>query len=144
MDAWAPAIVSVTVGTRSATLDRDGDQIPDVIEYSLGLSTGFPDFRRRENSVFKGDQRHELSHLAGPARTLARRLHSGHRIQLGSHELGARHAALQHAVPVGSPRSESRHRRETLRPHPRRALKSWIACSLLAGRGWRGGKMVAR
>ncbi|MEY3897559.1 MAG: hypothetical protein RLZZ214_3080 [Verrucomicrobiota bacterium] len=42
MDAWAPAIVSVTVGTRSATLDRDGDQIPDVIEYSLGLSTDFP------------------------------------------------------------------------------------------------------
>lgn len=42
MDAWAPAIVSVNVGTRSATLDRDGDQIPDVIEYSLGLSPDFP------------------------------------------------------------------------------------------------------
>lgn len=42
MDAWAPATVSVNVGTRSATLDRDGDQIPDVIEYSLGLSPDFP------------------------------------------------------------------------------------------------------
>lgn len=30
IDAWAPAIVSVNVGTTTATLDRDGDQIPDV------------------------------------------------------------------------------------------------------------------
>ncbi len=42
VDAWAPAIVSVNVGSATATLDRDGDQIPDVIEYALGLSPDFP------------------------------------------------------------------------------------------------------
>jgi hypothetical protein len=42
IDAWAPAIVRVNVGSALATLDRDGDQIPDVIEYSLGLSPDFP------------------------------------------------------------------------------------------------------
>ena len=50
IDAWAPAIVSVNVGPsvsdnvgdNYAALDRDGDQIPDLIEYALGLS---PDFQ---------------------------------------------------------------------------------------------------
>jgi cytochrome c5 len=53
MDAWAPAIVSVTVGTNPATLDRDGDQIPDVIEYSLGLSPDFPTSAAARTPFFK-------------------------------------------------------------------------------------------
>lgn len=42
IDAWSPGIVSVTVGNPPATLDRDGDQIPDLVEYALGLSPDFP------------------------------------------------------------------------------------------------------
>jgi hypothetical protein len=36
--------VSITVGNPGslATLDRDGDQIPDLVEYALGLSPDFP------------------------------------------------------------------------------------------------------
>ncbi len=53
IDAWAPAIVSVTVGTQSATLDRDGDRIPDVIEYALGLSPDFPTSADARTPFFK-------------------------------------------------------------------------------------------
>ncbi len=53
IDAWAPAIVSVTVGSTSATLDRDGDQIPDVIEYALGLSPDFPTSPELRTPFFK-------------------------------------------------------------------------------------------
>lgn len=37
-------VVSVTVGDAAlaSTLDRDGDQLPDLVEYALGLSTDFP------------------------------------------------------------------------------------------------------
>jgi hypothetical protein len=42
IDAWNPAIVSVNVGNDITTLDRDGDQIPDAVEYALGLSPDFP------------------------------------------------------------------------------------------------------
>jgi hypothetical protein len=36
--------VSITVGNPATigTLDRDGDQIPDLVEYALGLSPDFP------------------------------------------------------------------------------------------------------
>ncbi len=53
IDAWAPAIVSVNVGTTSSTLDRDGDQIPDVIEYALGLSPDFPTSADARTPFFK-------------------------------------------------------------------------------------------
>ncbi|MEO8615649.1 MAG: Ig-like domain-containing protein [Luteolibacter sp.] len=53
IDAWAPAIVSVNVGSVSATLDRDGDQIPDVIEYALGLSPDFPTLADARSPFFK-------------------------------------------------------------------------------------------
>ena len=42
IDAWSPATVSVTVGNPPAGLDRDGDQLPDIVEYALGLSPDFP------------------------------------------------------------------------------------------------------
>jgi hypothetical protein len=42
IDAWSPGTVSVTVGNPSPTLDGDGDQIPDLVEYALGLSPDFP------------------------------------------------------------------------------------------------------
>lgn len=53
MDAWAPAIISVNVGTTNSTLDRDGDQIPDVIEYALGLSPDFPTSAAARTPFFK-------------------------------------------------------------------------------------------
>ncbi|MBC8127187.1 MAG: hypothetical protein H8M99_08610 [Gloeobacteraceae cyanobacterium ES-bin-144] len=42
IDAWSPAIVSVNVGNPNSSLDRDNDQIPDLVEYALGLSADFP------------------------------------------------------------------------------------------------------
>ena len=42
VDSAALGTVSVTVGSFSASLDSDGDGIPDLAEYALGLSPQFP------------------------------------------------------------------------------------------------------
>ncbi len=42
IDAWKPAIISVNVGAPSSTMDRDHDQLPDIVEYALGLNPEFP------------------------------------------------------------------------------------------------------
>ena len=42
-----PATISVKVGSISATLDSDGDGIPDILEYALGLNAFFPSPERK-------------------------------------------------------------------------------------------------
>lgn len=42
VDSTAAGTVSVSVGTLTASLDADGDGIPDLVEYALGLSPQFP------------------------------------------------------------------------------------------------------
>jgi hypothetical protein len=43
----------VTVGDSVGDLDRDGDQLPDVIEYALGLSTDFPNLADSRRPFFR-------------------------------------------------------------------------------------------
>jgi hypothetical protein len=42
VDSTSVGTVSVTVGSITASLDSDGDGIPDLVEYALGLSPQFP------------------------------------------------------------------------------------------------------
>ncbi len=42
VDSTAPGTISVTVGNLTATLDSDGDGLPDIVEYGLGTSPNFP------------------------------------------------------------------------------------------------------
>lgn len=42
VDSASLGTVSVTVGTFTASLDSDGDGIPDLVEYALGTSPNFP------------------------------------------------------------------------------------------------------
>ena len=51
------ATISVNVGNVTATLDSDGDGIPDLVEYALGLSPDFPSEDRKPATaieVFSG------------------------------------------------------------------------------------------
>ena len=42
IDSSSAGTISVTVGTFTPSLDSDGDGIPDLVEYALGLSPQFP------------------------------------------------------------------------------------------------------
>jgi hypothetical protein len=66
------ASVSVTVGdpATAATLDSDGDQWPDLVEYALGLTVGYPNAPLAENMAFRdygGVSYWSMSMPRGPA-----------------------------------------------------------------------------
>ena len=97
-------LVSVTVGdpATAATLDSDGDQWPDLVEYALGFTIGYPNAPLAQAMDFRDLGGTRYWTMSIPRAPAPGDVAAACRFQFGSDPLGSRSERHRHAVPAGS------------------------------------------